>query len=139
MRCGMWLPRSWAKAPHANSACGAPGALLAEIRKNFSYVEGEGDEVGARWWRERWHFAAVDGIVEGVAFDGDAACGADEAFEVGARCEFGSSGSSVVVNLFFDHCAVEVVGSEAQRDLRDGGREHDPVGLDVREIIEQQA
>jgi len=44
-----------------------------------------------------------------------------------------------VVDLFFDYCSIEIVGAEAQRDLRNAGREHDPVRLDVIEIVEQQA
>ena len=44
-----------------------------------------------------------------------------------------------MINLFFDNCSIEIVGTEAKCDLRDAGRKHDPVGLDVIEIVEQQA
>ena len=56
-----------------------------------------------------------------------------------ARHALRRGGSGVVVDLLFDHGAVEVVGAEAQRDLRDLGRHHLPVGLDVRKVVEQQA
>ena len=44
-----------------------------------------------------------------------------------------------MIDLFFDHRAVEVVGAEAKRHLRHARRHHDPVRLDVRKIVEQQA
>ncbi len=43
-----------------------------------------------------------------------------------------------MVDLLLDHRAVEVVGAEAQRDLRDPGRHHDPIRLDVRDVVEHQ-
>ncbi len=45
----------------------------------------------------------------------------------------------VVINLLFHNGAVDIVGAKAQRNLGDARREHDPVSLDVVEIIEQQA
>src|SRR3984893_15755516 len=65
--------------------------------------------------------------------------GASEAFELGARFESRGDRAGIVINLFFDDRAVKIVSAKAQRDLRDRGREHDPVGFDVREIIEEQA
>src|SRR6202023_1844112 len=53
--------------------------------------------------------------------------------------EFRGDRAGIVINLFFDYRAVEIVSSKAQRDLRDRGREHDPVGFDMRKIIEEQA
>ncbi len=44
-----------------------------------------------------------------------------------------------MIDLFFHDGAVEIVGAEAQGDLGDARSEHDPVGFDVIEIIEQQA
>ncbi len=44
-----------------------------------------------------------------------------------------------MINFLLDDGAVQVVGAKTQRDLRDAGREHHPVGLDVIEIVEQQA
>src|SRR5258706_16459068 len=49
----------------------------------------------------------------------------------------GSAG--IVVNLLLDDRAVEVVGTETQRDLSDFWREHLPVGFNVRKIIQHQA
>src|SRR5437762_2994869 len=47
-------------------------------------------------------------------------------------------GAGVVVNLLVAHRAVEVVGPEAQGELGGLDAEHDPVSLDVREVIEHQ-
>ncbi len=46
--------------------------------------------------------------------------------------------AGVVIDLLFDYSAVDVVRAKAQRDLRDLGGHHLPVGLDVREVVEQQ-
>ena len=43
-----------------------------------------------------------------------------------------------MVDLFLDHGAVNVVGAEAERHLRHPRRHHNPVSLDVREVVEQQ-
>ena len=51
----------------------------------------------------------------------------------------GSLGAGVVIDLLFHHGAVQIVGAEAQRHLRHARRHHDPVSLDVREVVEQQA
>src|SRR5580704_4362328 len=104
-----------------------------------SYIQGERYKIGPRRWCDRRHLGTVDGAIECVAFYGDAPGGADEALEFGARCELGSFRASVVVNLFFDNRAVQIVRSEAQSDLRDARRKHDPIRLDVVEIIEKQA
>jgi hypothetical protein len=66
-----------------------------------SHVEGEGDEIGAGRWGKRRGVAAVDGAIEGVALDGNAAGGADEALEFGARRELGGFCAGIVVDLFF--------------------------------------
>src|SRR5256885_8064352 len=98
-------------------------------------VQGERDETrwrGGREWRE---LGAVDFVVERVALDGDAAGSADEAFQFGARREFRSFCAGVVIDLFFDNCSVEIVGTEAKSNLRDAGRKHDPVRLDVIEVV----
>src|SRR5262249_47272006 len=47
-------------------------------------------------------------------------------------------GAGVVVDLLVNDGAVEVVGPEAQRHLRRLDAEHDPVRLDVREVVEHQ-
>ena len=43
-----------------------------------------------------------------------------------------------MIDLLFHDRAVHIVCAEAQSDLRNAGREHDPVCLDVIEIIEHQ-
>ena len=93
------------------------------------YLDGDGEAVlGAR-----------DGAIEGIALDGSAACLGDEAAQFAACEALGGFCAGVVVNLLFDHGAIEVVGAEAQRDLRDLGRHHLPVGLDVRKVVEDKA
>src|ERR1700730_11946992 len=87
----------------------------------------------------RWHFRAIDRAVERVALDGDAAGFADQAFEFGARGEFGGLGAGVVIDFFLDDGAVQVVRAKTQCDLRDAWREHYPIGFYVVDIVEQNA
>ena len=44
----------------------------------------------------------------------------------------------VVGDLLLGHGAVDVVGAEREADLREPRRDHDPVRLDVREVVEHQ-
>src|SRR5579859_7437814 len=111
----------------------------AECLRKVLNVQSKGNQVRPWRWRQRRHLGAVNGTIERVALDGHAACGADETLEFRARRELRSPCASVVVNFFFHHRAVQVVGAEAQSDLRDARRKHDPIRLDVVEIIEQQA
>ena len=60
----------------------------------------------------------------------------NQPFQLRARSELGSLGSRIVINFFFHHCPVEVVRAEAQRNLRDAWRQHDPIRFDVFEIVE---
>src|SRR5258708_3866194 len=101
-------------------------------------VQREGNQVRPRGRWNRRQLRAVDRMIERIALDGNAAGGANEAFQFIARRKLGRFCPGVVINLLFHHRAVEVVRAEAQRDLRDARREHDPVRLDVLEIIEQQ-
>src|SRR5216683_134345 len=103
-----------------------------------SHVQRKGNEVRARWWRKRRQLRAVDRMIERIALNRNAAGGADQAFQFIARRELRRFRARVVINLLLYHRAVEVVRAEAQRDLRDARREHDPVRLDVLEIVEQQ-
>ena len=49
------------------------------------------------------------------------------------------SGTSVMVDLLLHNGAVNIICAEPLRDLRHAGRHHNPVGLDVRNIVEHQA
>src|SRR5271163_4053280 len=92
------------------------------------------------WSGRRWrHGGAIHAIVERVALDGDPAGGANQAFEVGAGEAFGRGGAGVVINIFLDDGSIEIVRAETESDLRDALGEHDPVGLDVIEIVEHEA
>jgi len=77
-------------------------------------------------------------MIQRVALDGDAACGFDEMAELFAGHALRGGGSGVMVDLLFDNGAVEIVGTEAESDLRDFGGHHLPIGLDVGEVVEQQ-
>ncbi len=46
--------------------------------------------------------------------------------------------SRIVVDLFFHHRAVDIIGPKAQRNLRHLGSHHLPVGLDMRKIVQHQ-
>src|SRR5713226_533750 len=109
-----------------------------DVRQGTSDVERKGNEVRPRGWRKRRQLRAVNRMIEGIPFNRDAAGGADQAFELVARRKLGRFRAGVVVNLFFHNGSVEVVRAEAQRNLRDARREHDPIRLDVLEIVEYQ-
>ena len=77
-------------------------------------------------------------VVERVALHRDPAGGADDADELlelllGARRRAGG-----VEDLLAHERALDVVGAEVERDLGDRHRQRDPVGLDVRDVVEHQ-
>ena len=47
--------------------------------------------------------------------------GANKALQFGARGELGRGGAGVMINFFFHHRAVHIVGAKAKGDLRDAG------------------
>ena len=47
-------------------------------------------------------------------------------------------GAGIVIDPLFHDGAVDVVGAEAQRDLRDPRGHHHPIGFDVRDVVEHQ-
>src|SRR3712207_7435856 len=51
---------------------------------------------------------------------------------------FRSVRAGLVVDLLAHHGALEVVHPEAQRHLRHHRRDHDPVRLDMRDVVEEQ-
>jgi hypothetical protein len=78
-------------------------------------------------------------VVERVALDGDAAGVADPAHELRALHLLRRLRARVVVDVLLDHGPVDVIGPERQRELGDRDAEHDPVGLDVRDVVEHEA
>ena len=48
------------------------------------------------------------------------------------------SATGSVSNPFVDDGAVEIVGTKMERDLRDLLPEHDPVGLEMGDVVEYQ-
>src|SRR6516165_2832208 len=101
-------------------------------------VQSKGDETGGRSGDDGRKLRAVDGAVERVAFHGDAAGRADEALEFGARSKLGGLRAGIVIDLLFDDGAVQIVCAKMQRNLSDAGRKHNPVGLDMVEIVEKK-
>src|SRR6185437_9831406 len=45
--------------------------------------------------------------------------------------------AGLVIDLFAHHCPLEVVDAKMQRRLRDERRDHDPVRLDVVDVVEK--
>ncbi len=81
----------------------------------------------------------VDRPVERVALEGYAPCLGDQADQILAAQSLRRGRAGVMIDLLFDDGSVDVVGAEAQRDLRHLRRHHLPVRLDVREVVEHQA
>src|SRR5215470_6445571 len=80
----------------------------------------------------------LDDVVERVALDGDLARVADHAEDLflgEARRALGEGG---VGDLLVLERAVDVRGAEVERDRRGLLADHDPVGLDVREVVEHE-
>ena len=78
-------------------------------------------------------------LLEGVALDRNAASVADPIDQLLPLHLLGSRGAGVVVDALLDDRAVHVVGAERERCLRDGHVHQDPVGLDVRNVVEHQS
>lgn len=81
----------------------------------------------------------IDDVIQRIPFHRSVAGRADEAHEVGFGHGLRGSGSGVVINFLFDDRPVEIVSAEGQGHLREFGREHDPIGFDVPEVVEQDA
>ena len=77
-------------------------------------------------------------MVERVAFDRFAAGFRDQAFDLVDGEDLGCFGAGVVIDQFMPHGAVQVVGAVGERGLRRADAEHDPVGLDVIDVVEHQ-
>src|SRR5260370_23241134 len=108
----------------------------AAVPNNQLYDDGK---AGADLWRRGGHLRAIDRTVERIALDGHAARFADQPFELSARRELRRSSAGIVIDLLFHYGAVDIVGAEAQSNLGHARRQHDPISLDVVEIIQQQA
>lgn len=81
----------------------------------------------------------LEGLVEGIALDGDEAGFADGVDEFGLGSGLGRAGAGHVEDVFLENGAVEVVGAEVEGDLGEFGTEADPVGGDVVEVVEVEA
>ena len=80
-----------------------------------------------------------DFIVDGIAQDGRPSAFADLMAKLLDGHPLGGCGTRVVINFLVDDRAINVVGSEPLGDLGLFDAEHDPVGLDVGDIVEKQA
>src|SRR5919108_308439 len=81
----------------------------------------------------------ADDAVERVALDGDAAGGADKTHELILGHLLGGGGTGHVVDALLHDRAVEVVDAELEQQPGGVDPEHDPVRLEVRDVVEQQA
>src|SRR5579872_1601815 len=78
-------------------------------------------------------------VVERVALHGHASRFGNQAAEFLARHALRCGSARIMVYLFFNYRAIQVVCSKAERNLRNLRSEHLPISLDVRKVVEQQA
>ena len=79
-----------------------------------------------------------DDVVERVALDRGAAGVLDEADDLGRVHHLRRGGARHVIDALFLDGAVEIVGAEPERGLGGLDPQHDPVGLEVRDVVEQE-
>ena len=79
-----------------------------------------------------------DGPVGCVSFDRFAARLTDETEQLQAAHMLRGTCAGIVINLLFDNSTVYIICAEALSDLRNAGRHHDPVGLDMRDVVEHE-
>src|SRR5579875_1586328 len=84
-------------------------------------------------------FRACYFTVERVPLEGLATGLANDPDQVLAPHSLRSGCACIVIDLLFNHGAINIISPEAQRDLRDLWGHHLPVGLDMGEIVQQQA
>src|SRR6266851_5211402 len=80
----------------------------------------------------------LDDVVERVALDGDLARVADHAEDLLLGEARRALGEGCVGDLLVLQRAVDVGGAEVERDRRGLLADHDPVGFDVREVVEHE-
>ena len=80
----------------------------------------------------------VDRLVESVPFNRFPAGFPDEMLDFRARQADRSLGPRHVNDLFFNHRPIQVISPEVKSDLGCLGADHDPIGLDVGEIVQQE-
>ena len=78
-------------------------------------------------------------LIERVALGRHLAGAADEGEQSVERHRLRRVRAGRVVDLLADHRALHVVHAEVQRRLREERRDHDPVRLDVVEVVEEEA
>ena len=74
--------------------------------------------------------------VEGVPKDRCPPCFSDQPFELMARHAGAGGTAGRMGDAFVEDRAVEIVGAEVEGDLGDLLTEHDPVGLEVGNVVE---
>src|SRR5262245_24637469 len=80
----------------------------------------------------------MDGSIKRVPLDRLASSLTDEMLNLGAGHPHRGLSSSHVDDLFFDDCSIQVVGSKIEADLSGLSTNHDPVSLDVREVVQHK-
>ena len=82
---------------------------------------------------------ALDSMIKRVALDWNPSGLGDQPANLGDCGFLGRLGARLVIDLFMDNGPVQIVGAEREGDLRRLEPEHDPVSLDVGEVVEHQA
>src|SRR5450432_2112062 len=80
----------------------------------------------------------ANGVVERVPLDRNSPRAADEREQIVEGESLRRVRAGLVIDLLAHHRPLEVVDAPGERDLRKEGRDHDPVRLDVVEIVEEQ-
>src|SRR5438270_13924182 len=89
----------------------------------------------------RGHRVAIEDaqdVVEGIALGWSLSGGANQVEDVVEAKSLSGVCAGLVVNLFADDSALEIIDAKGKRCLREKRRHHDPVRLDVIEVVEKK-
>src|SRR2546430_9464285 len=83
-------------------------------------------------------FEQTQDVVEGIALRRNFARRPDQIQNLVETQTLSGVGARFVIDLFANHRSLEIVDAERKRRLREKRRDHDPVGLDVFEVVEKE-
>lgn len=81
---------------------------------------------------------AMDVVVNRIAFDGFASCFHDQLLYAIDGQELRGCGTCVVVDEFMADRTINIIRTVSQGGLGSFDTQHDPIGFDVRDIVEHQ-
>ena len=81
---------------------------------------------------------ALHGAVKCIPLHRGSAGQANQSQQIGPPQRLSHSGPCIVIDLLFHHGAVDIVRTEPQRNLRNRGSQHHPIGFDVRNVVQHQ-